>query len=95
MNASIEIDTRYAEQLKRSALSLGQLLIWTIYDHPADFPEFFVARPHVIRPKSAGPLPMHLVAQDLDTLRAMLPDGLVRLARNPAHDHPNVIEVWV
>ena len=95
MNASVEINPHYAAQLQYSAISLGQLLIWTIYDHPVDYHEWFVARPHVIRPKTAGPLPMHLIAKDLDALRAMLPDGLTRLARNPAHDHPSVIEVWV
>lgn len=94
MNASIEIDPRYAAQLHYSALSLGQLLIWTIYDHPSDFPEWFVARPHVIRPKTSGPIPMHLIAKDLDLLRAMLPDGLTRLERQVADD-PTIIEVWV
>ena len=94
MNASIEIDRRYAEQLQGAAQSLGQLLIWTIYDHPADYPEWFVARPLIIRPKTAGPVPMHLIAKDLDTLRTLLPDGLTRLGRQ-TDDDPVILEVWV
>ena len=94
MNASMEIDRRYAEQLQGSAVSLGQLLIWTIYDHPLDYPDWFVARPHIIRPKTSGPIPMHLIARDLDTLRALLPDGLVRLERQAADD-PCILENWV
>jgi hypothetical protein len=94
MNASVEIDIRYAAQLQASALSLGQLLIWSIYDHPADYPDWFVARPTIVRPKTSGPIPMHLIAHDLEKLRAMLPDGLTRLT--PAvWDDPQVIEVWV
>lgn len=94
MSASIRIDEFYAVQLQASAISLGQLLIWTIYDHPADYPEWFVARPHIIRPKTAGPMPMHLMAKELERLRLILPDGLVRMERQP-NDDPCILEVWV
>jgi hypothetical protein len=94
MNASIQIDPRYAQMVHLSAVSLGQLLIWTIYDHPSDYPDWFVARPTIIRPKTSGPMPMHLMAKDLETLRAMLPDGLTRLNRQPSDD-ACIIEVWV
>lgn len=94
MDASIQIDEFYAVQVQASALSLGHLLIWTIYDHPPDFPDWFVARPQIIRPKTAGPMPLHLMANDLNRLRLMLPDGLVRLERHPV-DNPFILEVWV
>jgi hypothetical protein len=94
MNSSIEIDEHYAAQVQGAADWLGQLLIWTIYDHPLDFPEWFVARPHIIRPKTAAPLQLHLMAKDLNLLRAMLPDGLTRLGRQP-NDDPAILEVWV
>jgi hypothetical protein len=94
MNASIQIDTRYAQMVHLSAATLGQLLIWKIYDHPADFPDWYVARPHIIRPKTGGPMPMHLMAKDLDQLRALLPEGLTRLNR-AADDDPSIVEVWV
>lgn len=92
--SSIEIDERYAAQVQGAAQSLGQLLIWTIYDHPLDFPDCFVARPQIIRPKTSGPMPMHLMAKELDALRALLPDGLTCLKRDPSDD-PFIIEVWV
>jgi hypothetical protein len=93
-NGSIEINPRYAQMVQQSASSLGQLLIWTVYAHPSDYPDWFVARPTIIRPKTSGPMPMHLMAKDLETLRAMLPEGLTRLDRNDADD-PTIIEVWV
>jgi hypothetical protein len=94
MNTSIEIDPRYAQMMHVSAASLGQLLIWTIHEHPKDYPDFYVARPTIIRPKTAGPMPMYLLARDLETLRGMLPAGLTRLSRFDARD-PSIIEVWV
>jgi hypothetical protein len=94
MNASVEIDHRYAEELQGAAVSLGQLLIWIIYDHPADYPDWFVARPSIIRPKTGGPVPMHLIAKDLNMLRALLPDGLTCLGRQTMDD-PAILEVWV
>ena len=95
MKASIQIDTKYADHLQRSALSLNQLLIWTVYTPTTpDFPGWFIARPTIIRPKTSGPIPMHLMARDLDTLRAMLPAGLVCLQRKP-EDDPVILEVWV
>lgn len=90
---SILINEKYADQLQRSALSLGQLLIWTIYYSPKDFQDWFVARPRIIRPKT-GPIPMHLMARDIDTLRALLPHGLARLGRKP-EDEASILEVWV
>lgn len=94
MSTSIQINPDYARLVQLSAASLGQLLIWTIYDHPTDYPEWFVAKPHIIRPKTSGPMPMHLMATTLDTLRLMLPDGLTRLGRQ-LNDDPFIIEVWV
>lgn len=94
MKTSIEIDALYAHQIHGAALSLGQLMIWTIYFNTKDFPDWFVARPTIIRPKTSGPLPMHLMARDIDTLRTMLPGGLVCLGRKP-EDDPVILEVWV
>jgi hypothetical protein len=94
MKSSIEIDAIYAHQIHGAALSLGQLMIWTVYFNPKDFPGFFVARPTIIRPKTSGHVPMHLMARDLATLRTMLPGGLVRLERKP-EDDPVIVEVWV
>ena len=94
MKSSIEIDALYAHQIHGAALSLGQLMIWTVYFSPKYFPDWFVARPFIIRPKTSGPVPMHLMARDIDTLRAMLPGGLVRLERKP-QDEPQILEVWV
>ena len=94
MRASTVIGHQYAQRLQRAAISLGQLLIWTVYDHPLDYPEWFVARPQIILPKLPPAFPMHLMTRDLEALRSALPDGLTRMDRLP-DDDPCVIETWV
>lgn len=94
MKASTVISHPYAQRLQHNAIRLGQLLIWTLYDHPLDYPEWFVARPHIILPKLPTAFPMHLMARDLETLRRALPNGLVRMERL-ADDDPCIIETWV
>jgi hypothetical protein len=67
------------------------LPIWTIYDHPTDFPDSFVARKFVFgRPTDAI-----LTAPTLDELRRKLADiGLVALTRSPGDD-PKIVETWI
>jgi hypothetical protein len=67
------------------------LVIWTIYDHPRDFPNTFVAR------KFAGARATNdiMVAARLDDIRNMLERmGLVCLGRQP-DDDPKIVEMWL
>lgn len=69
---------------------LGMLSIWTIYDHPRDFPDNFVARAF-----TTGPTNEIILATELEQLRdAFDKAGLVCLARNP-NDDPNIVETWL
>ena len=72
------------------AQKCGDLVVWTIFDHPADHPTQFVARPFI----GVRPLLAHLAHKDLGTLRALLPAGLTRLERSPKDD-PKIIETWI
>lgn len=71
------------------------LLMWTIYDHPKDFPKSFVARPFSI---SCGgpPRPMQFhVEGTLEQLRQSFEAiGLTCLARSP-DDDPVIVETWL
>ena len=70
----------------------------TVYDHPLDHPEYYVARwwdileDSVLRPEQRAYL-----FKDLDTLRAWIQQEwpwLHRLERFP-NDDPNILEVWL
>lgn len=67
------------------------LSIWTIYDHPKDFPDQFVARLFV----GEEPSNIVLVSEDIEQLRAALAsNGLTVLCRSPSDD-PKIVEVWL
>jgi hypothetical protein len=69
--------------------------IWTVYRHPADFPEHFVGRRHEVT--TGGGLAVTadiLVADTLDGVRAQLPPGLHRVVRQPG-DRPSIVESWI
>lgn len=68
--------------------------IWTVYDHPTDYPDGFVARMGIVGQKISGQTQMAVFAETLDGVRALLPPGLFRLERDK-HDDPVIVETWV
>lgn len=70
------------------------LSIWTIYDHPTDIPDYFVARRSIVSSVIVVTNDM-LHSTDLDELRAeLLARGLTKLARFP-EDDPKIVETWL
>lgn len=73
------------------------LPMWTLYDHPSDMPDCFVARLwHVGSEGTFEPVKTDTVmtAKFLDDLRDMLPQGLYCIPRLP-DDDPCIIETWL
>lgn len=90
MSESLSIER--ALELQAQSRQRGDLLTWAIYRSPSDFPGRMVARPHSARHNS--PLLCHIEADDIETLRGMLPPGLFRLDRAPSDD-PVIVETWI
>lgn len=73
--------------------------MWTIYDHPLDYPEGFIARRFEI---SHSKVPGEGIAVTTDTLRGLtlddvrlqLPEGMVVISRSPK-DEPQILETWL
>lgn len=71
------------------------LIMWTIYDHPLDFPLGFVARAYLIKDGKALVSNTAIESPFLEPLRQrMIDKGLVCLARNEADD-PAIVETWL
>jgi hypothetical protein len=70
------------------------LKMWTVYDHPSDHPDRFVARLWLVDRKGAKATTEIITALKLKTLRESLPPGLVCLKRMP-DDDPKIVEVWL
>lgn len=63
---------------------------WTIYDHPADRPDQFVARKFV-GGIATGDSYSH---RDLNTLRSVLGKAGMKCRNRGASDDPCVVETW-
>lgn len=73
-----------------------ELQQWTIYDHPADFPNNYVARQWFVGASGARPGD-YAVHPDPDKLRDYIQQqlpGAVCLTRSP-EDHPTIMETWL
>lgn len=71
----------------------GRLPMWTVYDHPADYPGHWVARLWYSLPQPE-PTEYVLAHDSLDELRGMLPPTCVMLARQDGDD-PKIAETWL
>ena len=70
------------------------LEMWTVYDHPHDYPEHYVARLWLVDGNGAKATSKYVSARTLKTLRQLLPPGLVRLNRQ-SNDDAKIVEVWL
>jgi len=68
--------------------------MWTVYDHPEDFPHSFVARRWEISAKGCRPTQNFIVGPSLESVRACLPPDLAPVARSELDD-PCIVETWL
>jgi hypothetical protein len=72
----------------------GVLSMWTIYNHPRDFPDSYVARRYEIAIKPIATDDM-IVGRELNPLRnVMIEAGLTVITRNE-EDDALIIETWL
>lgn len=72
-----------------------KLLMWTVYDHPADYPDHFVARRFEVDGSGARATSITIWSSGLGELRAALAGrGLTVLTRSP-EDDPKIVETWL
>lgn len=71
------------------------LPMWTVYDHPDDFPNSWVVRRFVVRAGQvfADELPWAM-GTEYEQVRQTIPPGLMVRPRGPSDD-PKTVEVWM
>lgn len=85
---AIQDTRRYLAELR------DRLPMFTITDHPTDYPDFFVARLALTLP-AVEITAFAIMDADLDRLRETMEAlGLVKLDRMPG-DSPAVVECWL
>ncbi|AWY06100.1 hypothetical protein SEA_FIREMAN_91 [Microbacterium phage Fireman] len=74
----------------------GGVGIWayTIYDHPADYPDQFVIRAWFVENGAVTAYEPVALADTLEDARALIPQGRERVPRTQADD-PVIVESWV
>jgi hypothetical protein len=72
------------------------LAMWTVYRHPKDYPDKYVARRFDVDAGGARPSASIIITPDLTTLRNILQFEmhLTNLPRNEGDD-PVIVETWV
>lgn len=85
-------------QLNPLRVTAHDMMLWTVYDHPLDYPDVFVARLWSMRtgqPVEGAPV---LTAATLDQLRGDIQHAtdyvLCCMARAP-EDDPRIVESWL
>jgi hypothetical protein len=71
------------------------LHLWTIYQHPRDFPDEFVARLYLVPGgPNFGATSTILRGATLEAVRAQLPPDLYNMGRQP-EDDACIVETWI
>lgn len=79
---------------RRSSTLAKELHLWTVYDHPRDYPTHWVVRESVVAGGKLTMAPSPWLAVTLDEARALVPPGLHCMPRQPTDD-PVIVEVWL
>ena len=73
----------------------NELPLWTVYDHPTDYPDAYVARQWIVGVAGVQHTERMMAHHDIEPIRTALANmGLTRLERNP-EDDPVIMETWV
>lgn len=70
------------------------LTLWTVIDHPSDYPDEFIAREWLLLHGVAAPTGKVLTGPTLQSVRDQIPPGLCCFARHPEDDQ-NIVESWL
>jgi hypothetical protein len=70
------------------------LTFWVIYDHPADYPSYYVVRAQTaLADGTRHVAPSVSVHDTLDDARRAIPAGLICMPHQPDED-PVILETW-
>jgi hypothetical protein len=88
--------TRRIFESQHRAQANGVLNMWTVYDHPSDFPESYVARRFEVGGRHLQPFATTDIIQgELSIIREGFRQcGLTCLVRSDGDD-PKIMEVWL
>lgn len=69
-------------------------ILFTIYDHPKDYPDFFVVRQWEADANGCRPKAWFRIGKTIEAVREYLPFGVTLIGRDPSDD-PVIAETWI
>lgn len=100
LNAAVLPELGFAEVLMDSRplqkqFIKNKLYVWTVYDHPSDYPFGFIARRFSVSKGGPQPTDDVVMSEEVEAIRDTLSlQGLYRLDRSP-EDDPTIVESWL
>lgn len=96
------MDTGLKDDEFRRLVNLGRrssrvTMIVTVYEHPKDIPDSYVARAHILAHGVKAPyasLAIYIARDTLDEVRAAIPADMVKMCRQPTDD-PVIVESYM
>lgn len=76
------------------AIAQRALPIWCVTHDPSDLPGLYVARLHITKAGSVYVTTIAATGDTLESVRSVLPPGLIRFDRAP-QDEPQIVETWL
>ena len=73
----------------------NSMTVWVIYDHPADYPDVFIARQFLIVGGDVIPTENTISHRDVDEIRQKLLNHGLGLVPRFTHDDPKIVETWM
>jgi hypothetical protein len=94
-NFEFENPVQWVVHLQWQATQSRMMPMWTVYDHPSDHPESFVARQHLAGDGKSTATPYQLTTDNIETIRMVLRHaGLTPIERDPKDD-AKIVETWI
>ena len=84
-------DVKYLRETVLNKYQPDGLTVYTIYDHPTDYPEHFVVRKWKNNSISDGILG---ISKTLEGARKLLPEGCAVIPKDDGDD-PKIVESWL
>ena len=72
-----------------------RMSLWTIYDHPTDFPEHYVAREWIAAHGTVHKTENFIMSKNLDMLRGELQSMHKYPIERAPTDDPKIVETWI
>lgn len=90
----MQLTAAQAQAIQTAHMLTNGIVIWCVTTNTKDFGNAFVARP-IVAPNLGPRLEDgYLLADSLEALRALLPEGLSCMAPDPT-DNPVIVETWI